>query len=264
MDLELNGKRAIITGGSRGIGLAVARVLVAEGTSVAIAARDRETLDKASAELRDGASGRVVGVEVDTRNDDSVANMVAETVQELGGVDILVNAAAKPDAVATNLASLTNEMFWQAIDTKVLGYLRCIRSVAPHMCSQRWGRIVNISGLAARSSGSLNGAMRNVAVAAMTKSLADELGRDGVNITVVHPGVTRTSALDVTLAERAERDGVEVADVERQVAGATTIGRIVDAEEVAWVVGFLASPKSVSITGDAIAVGGGQVGPIFY
>jgi NAD(P)-dependent dehydrogenase (short-subunit alcohol dehydrogenase family) len=264
MDLELNGKRAIVTGGSRGIGLAVARVLVAEGTSVALAARERATLDRAVAEIRAGAVGEVIGVEVDTRDDDSVAAMVAKTVGELGGIDILVNAAAKPDAVATNLTSLTNDIFWEAINTKVLGYLRCIRAVAPHMTAQGWGRIVNISGLAARSAGSLNGAMRNVAVAAMTKSLADELGRDGVNVTVVHPGVTRTDALDATLAERAKREAVEVAALQRQLGAAVTIGRLVDAEEVAWVVAFLASPKSVSITGDAIAVGGGQVGPIFY
>jgi NAD(P)-dependent dehydrogenase (short-subunit alcohol dehydrogenase family) len=78
------------------------------------------------------------------------------------------------------------------MDIKVMGYLRCAREVAPHMQAQRWGRIINISGLAARQSGNAVGSMRNVSVAAMTKNLADELGPDGINVTVVHPGLTRT------------------------------------------------------------------------
>ena len=98
----------------------------------------------------------------------------------------------------------------------------------------------------------------------MTKSLADELGRKGINVTVVHPGVTRTEALDDMLAGRAERESVEVDTLRAQLAAEVSIGRLVDAREVAAVVAFLASPLSVSITGDAIATGGGQLGAIHY
>jgi len=264
MELELTGKRAIVTGGSRGIGRAIARQLAAEGADVVLAARDAEALSAAAAELERESGRTVVGIQVDTREDASVAALVEQAAAALGGVDILVNAAAMPDARATNLQTLTDEMFTDAMNTKVLGYLRCIRHVAPLMAAGGWGRIVNVSGLAARSSGSLNGAMRNVAVAAMTKSVADELGGQGINVTVVHPGVTRTEALDATLAARAEREGVTVAELETQLASAVTIGRLVDAAEIAAVVAFLASPKSVAITGDAIAVGGGQRGAIHY
>jgi NAD(P)-dependent dehydrogenase (short-subunit alcohol dehydrogenase family) len=103
-----------------------------------------------------------------------------------------------------------------------------------------------------------------VAVAALTKNLADELGRDGINVTVVHPGFTVTEKTPEMLAARAARAGVSVAEVERQFGASVSIGRVVTADEVASVVAFLASPRSVAINGDAIAVGGGTVGPIHY
>jgi NAD(P)-dependent dehydrogenase (short-subunit alcohol dehydrogenase family) len=146
----------------------------------------------------------------------------------------------------------------------VLGYLRCVRAVVPHMRAAGWGRIVNVSGLAARSSGAITGTVRNVAVAALTKNLADELGSDGINVTVVHPGVTVTEKTPEVLALRAERAGVSVAEIERQLGKAVSIGRLVTADEVAAVVTFLASPRSIAINGDSIVVGGGAVGPIYY
>jgi NAD(P)-dependent dehydrogenase (short-subunit alcohol dehydrogenase family) len=103
-----------------------------------------------------------------------------------------------------------------------------------------------------------------VAVAAMTKNLADELGQDGINVTVVHPGVTVTEKTPANLAELAGRAGVSPAEVERRLGAGTSIGRLVTAGEVANVVTFLASPRSVAVNGDAIAVGGGAVGPVYY
>ncbi|MGE3836217.1 MAG: SDR family NAD(P)-dependent oxidoreductase, partial [Acidimicrobiia bacterium] len=189
MDLELTGKRAIVTGGSRGIGKAVARQLLAEGAVVGIAARDQARIDAAVAELSAGG-GRVAGRSCDTTDDDSVRAMVAALVGALGGVDILVNAAAMPGGVAPppTLLDVTTEALWTEVNTKVMGYLRCAREVAPAMVAQGWGRIVNVSGLAARQTGNLLGSVRNVSVAALTKNLADELGPHGVNVTVVHPG----------------------------------------------------------------------------
>jgi NAD(P)-dependent dehydrogenase (short-subunit alcohol dehydrogenase family) len=147
---------------------------------------------------------------------------------------------------------------------KVLGYLRCARAFAPRMRAAGWGRIINVSGLAARSTGAITGTVRNVAVSAMTKNLADELGKDGINVTVVHPGLTVTEKTPENLAERAARAGVTAAEIERRLGAAVSIGRLVTAEEVANVVAFLASPKSVAVNGDAIAVSGGLVGPIYY
>jgi NAD(P)-dependent dehydrogenase (short-subunit alcohol dehydrogenase family) len=251
MDLELAGKRAIVTGGSRGIGKAVARRLALEGAAVGIAARDAERIRATTDELSAVSGRRVVGHRCDTGDDTSVVEMVDALSRELGGVDILVNAAAMPGGIVPppKLGELTTEALWEEVNTKVMGYLRCAREVAPLMAGNGWGRIVNVSGLAARQSGSIIGSVRNVSVAALTKNLADELGSLGINVTVVHPGATRT-----------ERTTVETA------ASVTwnTIGRIVEADEVADVVAFLASPRSAAITGDAIACGGGTPGAIHY
>ena len=265
MDLELTGKRAIVTGGSRGIGLAIARTLAAEGADVALAARHKAALEAARASLTTRASGEVLAVPADTSDDESVRAMVAEVVAGLGGVDILVNAAARPNTgAAVGLDAFSDGEFGEQINVKVLGYLRCIREVVPHMRAAGWGRIINISGLAARGTGSITGTVRNVAVAAMTKNLADEFGRDGINVTVVHPGMTVTERTPGLIAALAEREGVDEDEARRRMAAPVSIGRLVTADEVASVVAFLASPKSTGINGDAIAVGGGTLGPVYY
>ncbi|MDA0162297.1 SDR family oxidoreductase [Solirubrobacter ginsenosidimutans] len=236
MDLQLNGRRAIVTGGSKGIGLATARALAAEGARVAVVARGVEALGAAARELGG------IAVPADTGSDESVTAMVAAVVETFGGVDILVNAAAN-----VNQGGFGEETLEEQLNVKVRGYLRCARAVAPYMVGQGWGRIINVSGLAARQTGSVVGSVRNVAVAALTKNLADELGPAGINVTVVHPGPTITERQPPASA---------VAHV--------SIGRAITAAEVADVITFLASPRSVSINGDAIAVGGGTKGAIHY
>jgi NAD(P)-dependent dehydrogenase (short-subunit alcohol dehydrogenase family) len=266
MDLQLAGKRVLVTGGSRGIGKAVARVLAAEGCDVAIGARGIEALEATAAELAEATGRQIVPVALDTSSDSSVQGAVAGVVAALGGIDILVNNAAKPGGQAPppKLAGVTDELFWSDVNVKVMGYIRCAREVAPLMAADGWGRIVNVSGLAARSTGSLIGSIRNVAVAAMTKNLADELGPSGINVTVVHPGLTRTEATPGVVTARAEAIGVDPVEIERRMAGGNSIRKLVSAEEVAWVVAFLASPRSIAINGDAIVCGGGQPGSIHY
>jgi NAD(P)-dependent dehydrogenase (short-subunit alcohol dehydrogenase family) len=214
MDLELTGKRALVTGGSRGIGLAIARQLALEGAKVAIAARDPDALATAARSLAEETGQAIPTCQVDTGEDASVAAMVDGAVQALGGLDILVNAAAKPGGQAPppKLAEITDEVFFSDINVKVMGYLRCARQAAPHMIAGGWGRIINISGLAARQTGSTVGSIRNVAVAALTKALADELGPHGINVTVIHPGLTRTekTAPLVALVRRIGDEGEDV------------------------------------------------------
>ena len=266
MDLQLNGKRALVTGGSRGIGLACARQLAREGCSVMLAARDSEALKAAAASIAQEAGTHVVWRVTDTAQDASVKAMVRAASSQLGGVDILVNAAAKVagQSAPPKLAEITDELFWDDVNVKVMGYLRCAREVAPLMMAQGWGRIVNISGLAARQTGSAIGSIRNVGVAALTKNLADELGPQGINATCVHPGLTRTEKTAPLVAARAAAAGKTPGEIETAMASSNLLGRLVTAEEVADLVAFLASPRSVSINGDAIAVGGGVRGPIYY
>lgn len=266
MDLQLAGKVAIVTGGSRGIGLAIALQLAREGAAVALAARDPVALQAAAARIAAETGGKALAVPADTRDDAAVQALVARVAGALGGVDILVNAAAKPggEGAPEALDPATEALILAEIDTKLLGYLRMIRAVVPHMRAAGWGRIINISGLAARSSGSAAGSIRNVAVAALTKNLADELGAQGINVTVVHPGLTRTERIPGMIAQRAAAAGLPPEAVERQMAAGISIGRLVEAAEVAHVVTFLASPLSVAINGDALACGGGIRGPIHY
>jgi NAD(P)-dependent dehydrogenase (short-subunit alcohol dehydrogenase family) len=267
MDLELKGKRALVTGGSRGIGKAIARLLAREGADVALLARNAQVLAAAAAELAAESGGKVVGVSADTASDKQVHRALAEAARLLGGpIEILVNAAAEPAGFAgpPKLGEITSEFFHAEMDTKVMGYIRCAREVAPGMQAQGWGRIVNISGLAARQTGNSVGSMRNVAVAALTKNLADELGPHGINVTVVHPGTTRTERTAPLVAARAAARGVLPQAVEEELATGNSIHHLVDAGEVAHVVAFLCSPKSRAINGDAIAVGGGAPRSIHY
>jgi NAD(P)-dependent dehydrogenase (short-subunit alcohol dehydrogenase family) len=266
MDLELSGKTAIVTGGSRGIGKAIARQLALEGMDVAIIARDRATLEAAAQELQEETGRRILGISADTGSDEPVRSMVQQVADAFGRIDVLVNAAARPggQGPVPKLADITDDLFWDDMNVKVMGYLRCAREVAPHMIRQGWGRIINISGLAARSAGTAIGSMRNVAVVALTKNLADELGPQGINVTVVHPGLTRTEKTPGVLAQRARAHNTTPEEVERRMAEANTVRRIIDARDIANVVAFLASPKAVAINGDVIAAGGGAPGAIHY
>lgn len=132
------------------------------------------------------------------------------------------------------------------------------------MAKQGWGRIINISGLASRSTGTVVGSMRNVAVSAMTKNLADELGPSGINVTVVHPGLTRTEATASVIARRAVETDQSESEVEQQMAEGNSARTIIDSSDIAYVVAMLASPLSIAINGDGIAAGGGVGTAIYY
>jgi NAD(P)-dependent dehydrogenase (short-subunit alcohol dehydrogenase family) len=252
MDLLLKGKRAVVTGGSRGIGKAIARALAEEGIEVVIAARGLEALQSAAAELTAATGVRVIPVTVDTGDDRSVNALIETAVQTLGGIDILVNNAATPGglAPAAKIEDVVGQRLLDDVDIKVGGYLRTARAVAPHLVQNGWGRIINIGGLAARRAGNYVASVRNAGVTSITKNLADELGPKGINVNAIHPGATRTEKTDPASEEK--------------YATSVTIGRIVDASEIAWLVTVLASPKSVAINGETLQAGGGSFGTIDY
>jgi NAD(P)-dependent dehydrogenase (short-subunit alcohol dehydrogenase family) len=252
MDLQLQGKRAIVTGGGRGIGKQIAWVLAEEGVDVVIAARGAEALAASAQEIQAATGRRVVPITFDATRRDSVEALVTQAASALGGIDILVNNAAMPSGIsaATRLAEVVDEEALLDVDVKVIGYLRAARAVAPYLVRQGWGRIINIGGLALRRTGRPVGSLRNAGVAVITKNLADELGPQGVNVTVVHPGITRTEKTDPQTAT--------------QAAAGVGIGRLVEAREVAYVVAFLASPRSVALNGDPVVASGGSIGPIYY
>jgi NAD(P)-dependent dehydrogenase (short-subunit alcohol dehydrogenase family) len=232
---------------------------------VVIGARTAETLQATAKEL-DPTGTTVVPIVVDTGVDDSVRAFVTEAVEVLGGLDILVNSAARPSGQSRppRVIEVDGKAFFDDINVKALGYLRMIREVAPVMAAQGWGRIINVDGLGARSTGNVVTSMRNAAVAALTKNASDELGRSGINVTGVSPGLVRTEATPRVLSEQATRQGISIDQLESRIGAAYAIGRMVTADEVAAVVTWLASPHSVAVTGDVIACGGGVKGPIYY
>lgn len=265
MDLQLNAKRAIVTGGSQGIGKAVARRLLEEGASVVIAARRPGPLDEAAAELGAGG-GTVVAIPADTTDDASVDGLVAGAVDRLGGLDIVVNCAAKASgqATPTKVVDLGSAELLEAVDTKVMGYARLIRAAAPHLIAAGGGRIVNVDGLGSRMTGNVVTSVRNAGVVALTKNAADELGRHGINVTAVSPGLVRTEATPGVLEWTAGQRGSTVEQVEASIGKGYDIGRMVTADEVAIVVTWLTSPLSTALSGDTIPCGGGVRGAVYY
>jgi NAD(P)-dependent dehydrogenase (short-subunit alcohol dehydrogenase family) len=266
VDLQLSGKTAIVTGGSRGIGKAIALVLAAEGVDLALIARTASSLDEAATEITQSTGRRAVALVADTGDTAAVDAMVEQAGRELGRIDILVNCAARPGGAPPKpgVENLPDDAFVEQMNVKVLGYIRCARAVVPYMKAQGWGRIINISGLAARQTGNTIGSIRNVAVSALTKNLADELGPSGINVTCVHPGLTWTESMRAVLEQRAAGGGESLEAARRRLAEQNAARRIIEARDIAHIVAFLASPRSAAITGDSIAAGGGVGRAIHY
>ncbi len=265
MDLELAGKAALVTGGSKGIGKAIALGLAREGADVAVCARNKSDLEMAAKELSETTGRKVLPIETDVSVLEQVDSMVAQVVSTLGRLDILVNNAGHAGGLALGpLPTVTDEGMMEDLNTKFMGYLRCARAAAPIMEKQGWGRIVNIGGLSARSSGSYSGGVRNIAIVHLSKTLADELGPSGITVNVIHPGPTRnTGYVDNLVNTRAQRQGVPLDEAERAVAQSNSIRRLANVEEIANLALFLASPKSGAVTGEVIAAGGGTTRAVY-
>lgn len=263
MDLELKGKAAFITGGSMGIGRAVARQLALEGVRVAIAARGMAALEQTAAELRAETGGDIVPVKTDTTSMEAVQHAIDETAERFGRLDILVNGAAAPGGlVRAELEHADDQGLLQDIDIKVVGYFRCAKAASAHMKKNGFGRIVNIGGLTGRGSKQLSG-LRNVALAHMTKTLSDQLGPAGITVNIIHPGVVDTEHIHDLYAKEAQKQGLTPAEVEANYVKVTPIRRVLQAEEIGWLVAFLASPKAGAITGESVGIDGGISRGIF-
>src|SRR6266478_5645254 len=258
MDLGLQGKRAIVTGGSLGIGKAIARELAREGADVAIVARTKDQLETAAKELAAETRRRVIPLACDVSNRAQVDAMVAQAAAELGGLHILVNSGSAPGGSATAtgpIETVVDEDLLQDFNVKYVGALRCSRAVIPFMKTAGWGRIINISGGNARNAGNLSGGARNAGLVHMTKTLAVQLGRHGITVNCIHPGTTRTERTPSLLAARATQLGVSPEEAERQDFApdsprGNAICRMVDASEVAFVAVFLASEKAWAVSGE--------------
>jgi 3-oxoacyl-[acyl-carrier protein] reductase len=256
MELGLRGKAAVVTGGSRGIGKAVARAFVEEGCAVAICARNAERLNAAVGDLsRNGA--RVIGVPTDVTDAAAVGKFVGAACDAFGRIDILVNNAGTH--LRGTVESTTPAILEQQLRDKVFGFFAMIQAVLPIMKRQRDGRIVNIVGQAARHPhpDRFPSGVTNAAVMAMTKSVADAVARDNIRVNAVCPQYIESELLASLIAKEMHERGVDRATAAAGFSRANPLGRTGTPAEVADLVTFLASDCANFTTGSSVSVDGG-------
>jgi 3-oxoacyl-[acyl-carrier protein] reductase len=262
MDLGLDGRPCAITGGSRGIGLATARILCAEGAPVVLVARNADALTEAAGELT-AAGGRAIGLALDVTDPDAGERVVGAAQEAFGPLYALVNNAGSTRA--RPLDELT-DADWQAQwEVHVMASLRLMRAAAPGMAERGEGRIVNVvSSAARRPSATLDAAysVTKAAQLALSRVFADRHAADGVAVNAVAPGAVAGSMWldDGGLAEQvAQRTGRTPDEVLEATGARIPRGRMGTEEEVAAVVAFLCSPRAANVAGAAWAVDGGSV-----
>lgn len=259
MKIDLNGRTAIVTGGSKGLGFAVARQFVQSGATVAILARGQDGLLTAQSQLREEtAGGRVIAVQCDVRSPDDIRRAHAEVVGQLGPVDILVNNAG--GHASGRASALTDEQWESDLEVKLLAQVRLTRLVWPSMVERRWGRVINVLNTLAKAppEGSAPTSVTRAAQLALTKVLSQEGAAHNVLVNALLVGLIRADS-----TERAWRESGGNQTFDEFVAGLLAkwrvpMGRIGDAHEFGNVATFLASDAASYVTGTAISVDGGS------
>lgn len=260
MDLGIKGKRAIVTGASRGIGRETARQFLEEGARVMICGRKAETLDKARAELAKATGGEIHAVAADMMKPADITRLIDSAKKQLGGVDILVNNAGQ--MYSGRFDVMTDDGLKEQLETKLFGFLRAIRLVHPLMKAQRWGRIVNLIGGAGKEpdpymfgSGITNSGLLNI-----TKSLSTEFGEENILVNAVCPGWVDTNLWRRNAEGLAKEVGAETEEeARRRAARKNSLNRFGKPEELANAIVFLCSERASYITGVSLNLDGGRL-----
>lgn len=257
MDLGISGRRALVTGGSLGIGRATAAELAAEGVDVAIVARDRDRLDAAAQELSSNTGGRIVAVPGDMGNADDIARVVDEAAAALGGIDILVNNAGS--SPAGRIEDLDDATWMAAFELKFMGYMRLSRAVLPAMRAQKWGRIVNIIGGGGHSPrpGYILGGAYNAALINFTRALGKSAAPDGVLVNGINPSSIDTPRWATLMEQRSKFEGRTPAEINAGIEANIPVGRLGTAEDIAGLVAFLCSERAEFLAAININADGG-------
>jgi 3-oxoacyl-[acyl-carrier protein] reductase len=253
MDISLSGRSAIITGGSKGLGLAMASEFAASGADVAMVARGREALDAAVASVRPKARGKVIGIAADVGQETEIARAYEEAMAAFGKLDIVVNNAGT--SRTGPFEALTDELMQQDLDLKLFGAIRLTRLVWPQMKERRWGRVINVLNIGAKSprAGSAPTSISRAAGLALTKVLAGEGAPHNILVNAMLVGLIESDQH----VQRAKRTSVAYGDYVKNAAKNIPLGRMGRPEEFASLACLLVSDAAGFVTGTAINVDGG-------
>ncbi len=259
MDLELRGKTAIVSAGSKGLGKAIALGLAAEGARVAICSRNPDNLSQAAQEILTKTGSEVLAVPVDVTKPDAIANFVGTVVQRQGKVDILVNNAGGPPMGA--FADFEDGDWESAFNLTFMSVVRFIRAVLPHMRKTGAGRIINVTSTSVKQplEGLLLSNSIRPAVIGLAKSLASELASDKILVNNICPGSIHTDRIKENVAAQVRSTGQPEESILEQYNAKIPLGRLGEPVELADLAVFLASERASYITGATLQVDGGLV-----
>lgn len=259
MDLGIKDRVAIVTGGSMGLGRAIARELSREKARVVIAARNETRLRQTAEEIRRETGGQVAAFRADVSRAEDVEALVAHAVERWGSVDIAVANAGGPPG--TRYENTTPEQFAAALEINLMGTVRLAQEVTPQMKRRHWGRFIALTSVSAKQplSGLILSNTARAGVVGFVKTMATELAPHGILCNVVAPGFMRTGRVEELAAERAASEERDTADVLAEIGSRIPLGRMGEPEELASLVAFLASERASYLTGATIQVDGGFV-----
>ena len=257
MDLGLKGKAAAVAASSRGLGRATARALAAEGASVAMCGRDEGRIREAAEEIARETGASTLPVVADVGSGHDCVRFVEEAAREFGRFDFLVTNTGGPKPGAFD--AVDDARWEEAFRTTLANVFHLVRAAVPHMRRNRWGRIVNIASLSAKQpiEGLLLSNVFRPAIVGLAKTLATELGPEGILVNTVCPGYTRTDRLQEVTEARARAAGTTPDKILADLAKSVPLGRVAEPEEFAAVVAFLCSEPASFLTGLTLAVDGG-------
>ena len=255
---DLSGRRALVTGGGRGIGRAVVLDLARAGAAVAAAARTRSEVEEVAAAIAAGG-GRAMAVAMDVTDPSSVRSGFAAAREGLGGIDILVSGAG---VAPTAPVARTSDAVWrQVLETNLSGTFYCLREALPEMTARGWGRVIHLASIAGKTGYPYIGAYAasKHGVLGLTKCAALEVATTGVTVNAVCPGYVDTPMLEAGVARIVEKTGLSAEDARRRLADMSPQKRLYTAEEVSALVLFLCRDAAAGINGQALSVDGGTV-----
>ena len=253
----LAGKTALVTGGSQGIGKTIALGLAGEGVNVGLCARSREGLLKAAEEIRQATGVKVAIAQADCTDPQQVKQMVSTLIEELGGINILVNCVGR--AKAGSFIDLTDDDWFQTINLKLMAAVRVTREVLPHMIRAKWGRIIMIGGVFGTqpSPFSIPMGVVNAGLFNFTKALAQDLVKHNILVNAVSPGRVDTPLFQQLVQRQAEQLKISPERAREDVLREVPIGRPAEPAEISNIVVFLASDLASYVNGEVVTVDGG-------